>query len=347
VPVSTFQQPSPDAELIRCRWWGRITPVGEAARGTAHITYTGPIPMLDDDPTEPTGLYWQDQHIELEIVQRGIRGIMADFGYFEAWLPATNDPDLMGGGYPYRCQVEVSNASVQPKPFTFNVDRSAPSGIVLLNRGEVTTNALFGGAPVQVVSWADHKALQDSVYAMSQRLDSLVTAGGSGGTDLPTTAAIQDVVLATLTGNVRTDAMSRKAEVFTNTAEVEAVVTPALDARVAVNIAQGFTDIEKGIARDNIAAAPAVHAPRHGLGGADQISLHAAQINDGFLGLARATPGTVFRCPWVNTAWTYAGVALTARPSTRTDIFFDYFGAPADTTDPAWGLNGDSRTDAP
>ena len=347
MPVSTFQQPSPDAELIRCRWWGRITPVGEAARGTAHITYTGPIPMLDDDPTEPTGLYWQDQHIELEIVQRGIRGIMADFGYFEAWLPATNDPDLMGGGYPYRCQVTLTNADIQPKPFTFNVDRSAPSGIVLLNRGEVTTNALFGGAPVQVVSWADHKALQDSVFAMSQRLDSLVTAGGSGGTDLPTTAAIQDVVLATLTGNVRTDAMSRKAEVFTNTAEVEAVVKPALDARVAVNIAQGFTDIEKGIARDNIAAAPAVHASRHGLGGADQISLHAAQINDGFLGLARATPGTVFRCPWVNTAWTYAGVALTARPSTRTDIFFDYFGAPADTTDPAWGLNGDSRTDAP
>ncbi len=61
--------------------------------------------------------------------------------------------------------------------------------------------------------------------------------------------------------------------------------------------------------------------------------------------LAGAMPGTSFRCPWNGTAWTYEGVALTARPSARTDIFFGYIGAPSATADPAWAISGDWRED--
>ena len=125
--LTTFQQPSPDAELIRCRWWGRVMPTGVATEGSATIRYTGPLPVLDDDPTEPTGLYWQDVTIPLTIVQRSIAGQPADFGYFEVMLPATNDPDLMGGGWPYECAVTLTNATSPPR-FKFWVDRSAPSG---------------------------------------------------------------------------------------------------------------------------------------------------------------------------------------------------------------------------
>ena len=74
--------------------------------------------------------------------------------------------------------------------------------------------------------------------------------------------------------------------------------------------------------------------------GQDMKAVAAAQVT-----LARAVPGTVLRCPWNGTAWTYAGAALSARPSDRTDIFFDLFGAPSTQADPAWISNGDSRTD--
>ena len=251
--VTTFMQPSPDAELIRCRWWGRVMPIGVATEGSATIRYTGPLPVLDDDPTEPTGLYWQDVTVPLTIVQRPIAGQPADFGYFEVMLPATNDPDLMGGGWPYECTVTLTNAT-SPRPFKFWVDRSAPSGIVLLNRGEITTAALGGGSAVPVVTWAELKAANDAIFALSKRLDSLVSSGaGSGtGTDPASTAAIQSVVLATVTGNVVIDSMDGKARVVTNPTEVRSAVSADLDARVAVNKTQYFTDVEKGIGRANL-----------------------------------------------------------------------------------------------
>ena len=88
-----------------------------------------------------------------------------------------------------------------------------------------------------------------------------------------------------------------------------------------MNIAQGFTDIEKGIARDNIAAAPAVHASRHGLGGADQISIHAAQINDGTVGTARLGTGAAgdgSRVLMDNGTW--APIAIAASQITVADL---------------------------
>lgn len=57
--------------------------------------------------------------------------------------------------------------------------------------------------------------------------------------------------------------------------------------------------------------------------------------------------GSRLVCPWNTTTskWTYDGVDLNARPSSRSDIFFVYTGAPAATADPAWALAGDKRED--
>ena len=63
------------------------------------------------------------------------------------------------------------------------------------------------------------------------------------------------------------------------------------------------------------------------------------------LELESALTGSVFRCQWNGTAWTYSGTALSARPSSRTDIYFDLVGAPASTSDPSWIIPGDSRMD--
>lgn len=80
---------------------------------------------------------------------------------------------------------------------------------------------------------------------------------------------------------------------------------------------------------------------------ADAITLGTTAITWAPMGgsLASVAAGSVFRIPWNGSAWTYSGVALTARPSARTDIFFDLWGAPAATASPDWALDGDSRTD--
>lgn len=62
--------------------------------------------------------------------------------------------------------------------------------------------------------------------------------------------------------------------------------------------------------------------------------------------LASAPAGATFRCLWNGTDWTYNGTALGSnRPSTRTDIFFGYIGAPATKADPTYALTGDWRED--
>ncbi len=61
--------------------------------------------------------------------------------------------------------------------------------------------------------------------------------------------------------------------------------------------------------------------------------------------LATIVAGSILRCPWNGTAWTYAGTALTDRPSARTDIFFQLTGAPYTIADPAWMLTTDDRID--
>lgn len=87
-----------------------------------------------------------------------------------------------------------------------------------------------------------------------------------------------------------------------------------------------------------------------GLGNVDNTSdatktFTTAQLTSGTISLSRLTPGTVLRCPWNGTAWTYAGTAISSRPSSRTDIYFELVGAPVATASPAWMLDGDSRVD--
>lgn len=52
-------------------------------------------------------------------------------------------------------------------------------------------------------------------------------------------------------------------------------------------------------------------------------------------------PGLVLRCLWNGTAWAHEGVALTARPTSRSDVYVDLVGAPAGTSRPGWALPGD------
>lgn len=249
--LTTFQQPSPDAELVRCRWWGRVHPVGVAASGEARITYTGDLPMLDDDPDMPIGLYWQDQTVDITIVQKEILGQPAEVGYFEIPLLDSNHPALKGGGAPYECTVTLDNAR-SPKTFRFYVDRTAPGGMVFLNRGEISTATMTMSSPVPVVTWWELKTANDAIYQLRSQVNALVSSGATGGTDPGTTAAIQASVMATVTGNVQIDSVNSKVVVVTNQAEVQAAVKNSLDNRVAVDAVQGFTAQQQALGRANL-----------------------------------------------------------------------------------------------
>ena len=62
--------------------------------------------------------------------------------------------------------------------------------------------------------------------------------------------------------------------------------------------------------------------------------------------LDNALSGSRFTCLWNGSnAWQYNGVNLNARPTSRSDIFFDLVGAPSTITDPIWAQLGDRRYD--
>lgn len=67
----------------------------------------------------------------------------------------------------------------------------------------------------------------------------------------------------------------------------------------------------------------------------DDVDALEAGGGSGTISLSRVTPGAVLRCPWNGTEWTYAGSALSVRPSARTDIYFELTGAPVATASPA------------
>lgn len=59
--------------------------------------------------------------------------------------------------------------------------------------------------------------------------------------------------------------------------------------------------------------------------------------------LGTVVPGVVIRIMYVGGNWTYAGQSITARPSTRTDIFFELVGGDSTVLDPSWMLESDTR----
>lgn len=60
--------------------------------------------------------------------------------------------------------------------------------------------------------------------------------------------------------------------------------------------------------------------------------------------LKSVASGTLIRSQWNGSSWTYGGSALSARPTSRADVFFDLYGAPSGTAKPAWALATDSLT---
>jgi hypothetical protein len=65
-----------------------------------------------------------------------------------------------------------------------------------------------------------------------------------------------------------------------------------------------------------------------------------ADLSGGILSIECAAPGTIFKIirNAADTAWTFLGATITARPSSRTDIYFDAVGG---TTGPTFALPGD------
>jgi hypothetical protein len=57
--------------------------------------------------------------------------------------------------------------------------------------------------------------------------------------------------------------------------------------------------------------------------------------------LANIPAGSTITVYWDGTAWKYAGVTVTARPTARTDVTVDFIDPVGTATPPAWALTGD------
>ena len=166
-------KPSPDLDLVTLKWAGTYLD-GSPAQGALNITYSGGV-MLDDDLVTPMNIFPKTIAVPLTTLKVEIDGEMKDVGYAEIQVPATNDPDISGGGGTYSLTEDLKGVSSGRKNMPFVVDHNAPNGVMWLNKIMPTTPN--PGQPIQIVYWNDFQSLKSRVTTLEQ--------GGGGGTGGP------------------------------------------------------------------------------------------------------------------------------------------------------------------
>ena len=161
-------KPTPDWDLVTLKWAG-VYLDGTPARGSLHLDYNGTV-MLDDDPELPINIFRRRLTAQLTTTQIMIDGQQREVGYAEFQVPASNDPDITGGGGTYTLTEELVGGGGRGS-FSFVADIAAPNRTIWLNK--ILPTAPSSGQVLPVVYFADFEALEQRVTA--------VETGGTGG----------------------------------------------------------------------------------------------------------------------------------------------------------------------
>lgn len=129
-------QPSPDWNMVELRWAG-VTLAGRPAEGRLQLTYNGVNPMLDESPLLPIAIFPVNLSVPLETIETVIDGESRLVGYASIMVPASNDPDIIGGGGSYTFSELLTNAAGR-SGINFIADKD--TSVIWLNR-------LDGGTP--------------------------------------------------------------------------------------------------------------------------------------------------------------------------------------------------------
>lgn len=153
--------PSPDWDMVTFKWAGNRLD-GKPATGSISVHYDGGV-MLDDDNTPggtPVSVFPVDMTFPITTAKITVGGQLKDVGYVEFQVPASNDPDITGGGGTYTITEQLQGTNSR-RVYTVVADRNAPSATVWLSK--VAPTAPTPGTPLSVVYYAEFADLSDRV----------------------------------------------------------------------------------------------------------------------------------------------------------------------------------------
>lgn len=307
-------KPSPDFDLITLKWAGTYLD-GAPAQGSLQLTYGGGV-MLDDDLATPINIFPKQIVAPITTLSVLIGGEMKEVGYAEFKVPATNDPDIDGGGGTYSMTESLLDVSTG-RTVTFPVDVNAPDGIIWLNKIIPTTPA--AGAPISVVYWDDFQSLEARVAN--------IEAGGGGGEGGPVSwGSILDkpATFAPTTGTTAGTAAAG------NDTRLSDARTPLAHGHPIIEVTGLQTELDNKQATGDYATsadvttalggkADTAHGHEIGDVAGLQGALDAASGGGGAPTVADMPSGIVLSCIHNGTAWP-------ARPTERTDITVHWIG---------------------
>lgn len=172
----TTRQPSPDWNMVELRWSGTYLD-GRAAAGTITIGYNGVAPLLDDGP-HPVSVFPVAFSVPIRTTKLTIAGKDRMVGYCSVKVPASNDPDIAGGGGSYWFTESLTNGTGRTH-VDFLADKDAPGGVIWLNRlPDVGSTPQM---PMSVVTYADFQDLQTAVAEIEPSVATSIAAGDVTG----------------------------------------------------------------------------------------------------------------------------------------------------------------------
>lgn len=241
-------KPSPDFDYITAEWYGTQLD-GQPCRGSIDIEYDGAGPMLDPSTTRPLDVFpvvisQSLQTTQIQVNDKNGNPVTVNVGYAVFELPASNDPDILGGGATYTVTERLEGAV--GRTYSLFVDKDAPGGVIRLN--ELTPTAPTEQTVVSVVTVAGFNALEQRVAGLEAVFPSSVVAADVEFTSASGIAATDvQAALVELAGDITghladtTAAHAASAISFTPTGTIAATDVQAAIAEVASEAGSGGT----------------------------------------------------------------------------------------------------------
>lgn len=145
--------PSPDFNDITVEWGPYVYLDGSLPTGTLSLTYSGGEMLDAGTPPDrsvrisPNGT----RKIDIGSISIDVGGQSQRFAFASFTVPASNDPDIQGGGGTYTVTPVLTNGKA--RAVTFFADIGTPDGVIRLN--DVTPTDPTVGTPIGVITYAE------------------------------------------------------------------------------------------------------------------------------------------------------------------------------------------------
>ncbi|RCK68253.1 hypothetical protein DT076_16520 [Desertihabitans brevis] len=329
-------QPSPDWNTVICRWMGNHLD-GSAALGNLKVVYNGAGPLLDPDPTNPMSVFVNPLIVPITTTTLLIDGETREVGFCQFELPASNDPDIVGGGGSYSFTEDLKKGGGR-KDVPFIADKDAPDGVIYLNT--LAGGTPTPGEPLSVVTVQEFNEL-------TERVNLLEDNPGAELTSYTAQVEALDDYPAAFPPGPHAHPASQISDATTVGRDV-LTASSATAARTAIGA--GTSNLQLGVGPttakagdytptyDEITGKPPVFPP----------APHTHDIDD-VDGLQTALDGKMAAGAAVTYGQLPAGstvtvsASLASRPTSDTDVVVQAVGP----TEPAWLINGDFWLETP